>query len=73
MAHFSYNGVSEKRSFNQWCADHGIEVVKSWDMGMYGNIGFKVLKDGVEYEASGYQSTGMSSNFTFNLVVKEAA
>ena len=68
---YSFNQRTAKVSFDDWCAQNGIEVVDAWDTGMYGNIGYKVRKDGVEYEASAYQSTGMSQNFTFDLFISE--
>ena len=68
---YSFNQRTEKVSFRVWLAQNGIEVIDAWDKGMYGNIGYKVRKDGVEYEASAYQS--LNGNFTFDLFIKEAA
>jgi len=65
MAHFSYNGVTEKRSFNHWAADNGIEVVTAWDAGMYGNIIYKVRVEGKLLLAYAYQS--QHGNFTFDV------
>ena len=68
---YSYNQRTAGQSFKQWCDANGITVVTSWDRGMYGNIGYTVRLDGVEYTASGYQSVGMSPNFTFDLITEE--
>ena len=65
MAHLSYNGVCENRSFDQWCADNGVEVVTAWDAGMYGNITYKVRIAGKLLIASAYQS--QHGNFTFDV------
>lgn len=71
---YRYNQREAKVSFDTWCEQNGIEVVDSWDAGMYGNIGFTVRKNGVEHEASGYQSIGLyGGNFTFVLTTKEAS
>ena len=60
-----FNGVTEKRNFETWAADHGIEVVTSWDSGMYGNLTYKVRYQGKLLFASAYQS--LHGNFTFDL------
>ena len=70
---YRYNQREAKVSFNTWCEQNGIEVVDSWDAGMYGNIGFTVRLNGVEHKASGYQSIGLyGGNFKFDLVVTES-
>ena len=77
--HFSYNWVSdyyfakegEKICFEDWCDFYGITVITSWDAGMYGNIWYKVEKDGVIYRASAYQS--LHHNFTFDLNLANVA
>lgn len=73
MTGYSYNQIQEDLRFEDWCEKHGIEIVNGWDAGMYGNIYYKVRKDGVVYLATGYQSTGMSHNFTFRLNLKDIA
>lgn len=80
-ARFNYNQVmdwnqakaGQKISFNDWCVKHGIEIINGWDAGMYGNIYYKVRKDGVVYVATGYQSVGMCQNFTFALNLVDVA
>lgn len=65
-----YNQRTADVPFKQWLEDNGIEIVDGWDAGMYGNIGYIVRKDGVEYKATGYQSIGVhGGNFTFDLIV----
>ena len=82
MSGFSYNQVTDNNinanpedriSFENWCIKHGIEILNGWDAGMYGNIYYKVRKDGVVYLATGYQSTGMCQNFTFRLNLNDVA
>ena len=77
--HFRYNWISdyhfakegEKIRFEDWCDFYGITVVTSWDGGMFGNIWYKVKKDGVIYRASAYQS--LNHNFTFDLDLADVA
>ena len=80
-ARFDYNQImdwnqakaGQKISFDDWCIKHGIEIINGWDAGMYGNIYYKVRKDGVVYLATGYQSVGMCQNFTFSLNLADVA
>lgn len=67
----NYNGVTTKKSFEQYLADHNCHQVAITDGGMYGNVWVYFTDGDALLKCHGYQSTGFSSNFTADLLNAE--
>ena len=67
---FTYSSYGEKKEYDAWVLDHGIEIVHDLDGGMYGRriIIWKSdkLTNGELVRGSGYQSLHGSTTRTFS-------
>ena len=67
---FTYSSYGEKKEYDAWVLDHGIEIVHDLDGGMYGRriIIWKSdkLTNGELVRGSGYESLHGSTTRTFS-------